>query len=46
MSEFVQKVDVFEDVKEKRCKGYKKKIKWHVSISIMMLWYFHNWKIT
>jgi hypothetical protein len=24
ISEFVQKVDVFEDVKEKRCKGYKK----------------------
>jgi len=26
ISEFVQKVDVFEDVKEKRCKGYKKKL--------------------
>jgi len=24
-SEFVQKIDFFEDTKEKRCKGYTKK---------------------
>jgi hypothetical protein len=33
-------------VKEKRCKGYIKKLKWHLNILIMMLLYYHNWKIT
>ena len=45
-SKFVRKIDVFEDAKEKRCKGYIKKLKWHLIISIMMLLYYQNWKIT
>jgi hypothetical protein len=45
-SKFVWKIDVFKDTKEKRCIVYIKKIKWHLNISIMMLLYFHNWKIT
>jgi hypothetical protein len=39
---FVRKMNIFKDAKEKRCKGYIKKIfRWHLNISIMML-YFHN----
>jgi hypothetical protein len=36
----------FEDTKGKRCKDYIKKFKWHLNILIMMLLYYHNWKIT
>jgi hypothetical protein len=45
-SEFVWKINVFEDMKGKRCKGYIKKFKWHLNVSIMMLLYSYNWKIT
>jgi hypothetical protein len=38
-------MNAFEDVKENICKCYKK-IKQHLNISIIMLLYYHNWKIT
>jgi len=45
INKYVWKMDISEETKEKRCKGYTKKIKWNLNISIMMLLYCNNWKI-
>jgi hypothetical protein len=45
-SEFVQKMKVLKTWKKERCKCYINKFKWNLNISIMMLLYCHNWKIT